>query len=319
MASPPNVLSPGSLPQVAAQQAQPQAHGQAASWQGGYDCDFVQPPPKCIQSECPICHMVLREPYQVECCGKVFCRACIERNDNCPTCRKANLVSFRDKGIAQLLGQFEVFCCNRRDGCKWKGELGALGRHLNESPSPLDPERLAGCDFVKVNCTHCAQPYRRCSLDTHENTECQQRPCTCDHCRNFTSTFEDVAVNHHPVCERYPVPCPNNCQPEACIARQDLASHVKETCPLTVIECEFDYVGCGERRPRESMHRHIEDSVRSHLTLLQAAHPRGVAHGAATSEGQRGCGVSLELSTEQISEETLDTLMPEGFKCCICL
>ena len=39
---------------------------------GGYDCEFVERPQE-LQKECPICLIILREPFQVTCCGYSFC------------------------------------------------------------------------------------------------------------------------------------------------------------------------------------------------------------------------------------------------------
>lgn len=46
--------------------------------EGGFDCEFEEKPSKGVQSECPVCLLVLRKPYQVTCCGYGFCRVCIE-------------------------------------------------------------------------------------------------------------------------------------------------------------------------------------------------------------------------------------------------
>ena len=299
MASHPNVLLV--LPGAAAQQAQPRARGQAANWQGGYDCDFVQPPPEAVQSECPICHLVLHEPYQAPCCGNSFCRTCIEPirlgNANCPTCRHEGFTTFPDKRLERSLNPFKVFCSRRDEGCEWKGELGALGRHLNENPTPS--ERLAGCNFVDVYCAYCAQSFRRQSLDTHENTECRLRPYSCDHCGEFTSSFEDVVVNHHPVCESYPLPCPNKCDevPECTIQRRDLERHVKEECLLTVVECDFHYAGCEARLPRKDMASHLSESLVTHISLM-AAHGRKTATEAQRVLEERDMQIA-QLQREQ--------------------
>ena len=45
----------------------------------GFECEFVEPPPKFFRTECPICLHVLREPCQVSCCGKCFCYECLDR------------------------------------------------------------------------------------------------------------------------------------------------------------------------------------------------------------------------------------------------
>jgi hypothetical protein len=37
--------------------------------QGGYECIFIKDPPEILQTECPICLCVLKEPYLIDCCG----------------------------------------------------------------------------------------------------------------------------------------------------------------------------------------------------------------------------------------------------------
>ena len=193
-----------------------------------------------------------------------------------------------------------MFCSRRDEGCEWKGELGSLGRHLNENPTPS--ERLVGCNFVDVNCTHCARSFRRKSLDTHENNECRQRPYSCDHCGEFASSFEEVVVNHYPVCERYPLPCPNKCDeiPEGfqyAIERRDLERHVKEECLLTVVECDFHYAGCEARLPRKDMASHLAESLVTHISLM-AAHGRKTATEAQRALEERDMQIA-QLQKEQ--------------------
>ena len=102
---------------------------------GGYDCEFVEPPPSVFQTECPICHLILREPYLVSCCGTHFCHTCFQRlqagNSPCPNCRKDNIEVFPNKGLNRSLKQLQVYCTHRKDGCQWRGELGELDQHMN--------------------------------------------------------------------------------------------------------------------------------------------------------------------------------------------
>ena len=100
---------------------------------GGYDCKFVTPPPAAFQAECPICQLILCEPYQTTCCGKSFCHSCIQGVENlicCPACR-GNLQLFPNEGLRQSLIQLRVWCTHH--GCKWSGELGELEHHLSEA------------------------------------------------------------------------------------------------------------------------------------------------------------------------------------------
>ena len=103
---------------------------------GGFNCTLVEPPPCAFQTECPVCCLLLRDPYQAMCCGTSFCYTCSQRikagNSHCPTCRKDNFKVFQNKGLRRSIYQLCVFCTHRIDGCTWKGELGVLEHHLNK-------------------------------------------------------------------------------------------------------------------------------------------------------------------------------------------
>ena len=112
-------------------------HGRAQQERfGGYECEFVEPPTSVFQTECPICMLVLRDPYQCECCGKSFCHSCSKRiqaeHKSCPHCKEANFKVFQDNGLKHALNQLHVFCTHSKDGCEWNGELGELEHHMIE-------------------------------------------------------------------------------------------------------------------------------------------------------------------------------------------
>ena len=64
----------------------------------GYEHQFVDSPPDILH--CLICLFVAKDPQQVNCCGKVLCRTCLEEHkrysNSCPQCRK-DITSFADK------------------------------------------------------------------------------------------------------------------------------------------------------------------------------------------------------------------------------
>ena len=121
-----------------------------ASNKGGYECEFVEKPPKAFQSECPVCLLVLREPFQVTCCGYAFCRVCIERitqdKKPCPCCNSQDFDKFEDKRLKRSLYGFKICCINQKQGCEWVGELGELDNHLNSNPE--EQKQLDGCQFT---------------------------------------------------------------------------------------------------------------------------------------------------------------------------
>ena len=144
----------------------------------GFECNFVDDPTKAVQFECPICLLVLREPYQATCCGKSFCKECIEsvkaRNHNnvCPTCKTENLViSYPNLGLQQSLYEFRVYCTHNSKGCEWTGELRELDNHLNSDP-PAD-KSLQGCPYTLIkcplSCAACEKGVCRKDVKSHVN------------------------------------------------------------------------------------------------------------------------------------------------------
>ena len=124
---------------------------------GGYDCDFVRPPTSAFQTKCPICHLLLHDPYQVTCCGTNFCHTCIQRlqadNSSCATCREDNFEVFPNKGLKRSLNQLRVYCTYRKNGCQWRGELGELDSHLNirkQCPLTVFPVKLMLTNYEEM-------------------------------------------------------------------------------------------------------------------------------------------------------------------------
>ena len=124
---------------------------------GGYNCEFVEPPQSAFQTECPICHLILREPYLVSCCGTNFCYTCIQRlqadSSPCPTCREHKFEVFPNKGLKRSLKQLQFYCTHSKDGCQWRGELGELDHHLNmskECPLAVFPVELTMINYEEL-------------------------------------------------------------------------------------------------------------------------------------------------------------------------
>ena len=237
----------------------------------GYDCEFVEPPPKQLQNECPICLLILREPRLVDCCGYSFCESCIGRIEvgkPCPLCKRT-FVHVANLGLKRALAGFRVYCPHRGLGCKWAGELEKVDEHVNSDPKPL--YRLEGCQFAAIACVHCKEGIRRDEITDHQVKSCAQRPYTCKYCSKYGATYREVANNHWPKCKYFPLPCPNKCMlSRSGIERQHLNKHVMEECPLTVVQCQLHHAGCKVALARIDMARHMEDDSIAHITLLAA-------------------------------------------------
>ena len=240
----------------------------------GFDCEFVEDPPQWLQTECPICLQVLQEPYQVTCCGKSFCKQCIERikaaNKACPCCKKEDFNDFPNKGLQQPLYGFKVYCINKEKGCEWKGELGDLEKHINLNPQSNEDKEQDGCEFAEINCSYCSDSILRSKLLHHQHELCDKRPFSCEYCCKYESTYEDVIHNHWPVCGYHPVRCPNQC--DAFPQRKELDGHVQNECPLTEVVCDFQYAGCEMKLHRKSMPDHLKNGLITHLSLLAVSH-----------------------------------------------
>ena len=241
--------------------------------EGGYDCDFVEEPPKAVQSECPVCLLVLREPYQVNCCGYGFCKVCIEKikasNKSCPCCKSEDFNHFHDKRLKRSLSELKVNCIKLKDGCTWAGELGDLDKHINMDPS--NNKLLEGCNFVEIPCSYCSKPTKRFEIAEHQR-DCPKRPFSCKYCKEYHSCYEDVTTNHWSKCLSYPVSCPNECG--LTFKRLCLNDHLADSCELAVVDCNFRFAGCDVQLPRKEMFEHLGNSYVKHLSLQTAHYKR---------------------------------------------
>lgn len=242
--------------------------------QVGFDCEFVEHP-KELQTDCPICLHLLREPYQATCCGYIYCRSCIYRVRSslkpCPTCNDTDFSIFPDKRLQKSLYGFKVWCSNKDSGCNWSGELRDLTPHLNAEP--IYERRFMGCDFVEIGCLLCHMFVRRGKFKHHEAKMCLFRPYTCEFCDKYSSTYTDVIEKHQPQCPFQKVPCPNQCGVST--ERQNLENHLKNECelrPPDKISCEFSFAGCSEMIPPDKMEEHLKEDVHIHLSLVATSH-----------------------------------------------
>ena len=240
----------------------------------GYDCVFVRQPPEEIQTDCPICYLVLRQPAQMQCCGNVYCIACIRKElrhrNFCPTCKEPNPTCFLDKRIKQSLSAFRVHCIHyakqveggRGGGCDWVGQLGDLERHINKNP-PEDT-KMNGCLYVEIKCKFCHNHFRRSLIEAHQSNHCTKRPHSCPHCQ-YNNTYIEITEVHIHTCPCFPVQCPH-CK--KVLERKSFKLHISNECTLVPIVCDFHLAGCQEKLPRSQMKGHISNNAVYHAQLL---------------------------------------------------
>ena len=227
--------------------------------------DFVEQPPQ--DYFCPVSLTVLLEPYLTPCCGNHLSQGAYQRlqGQPCPVCREENLTAVFDKYLKRKVLSLKVRCPHKAEGCEWEGELRGLEQHLDKGPGE--------CQYVCVDCSYaCGECVQRRNLEEHKSQHCLTRPFTCQYC-NYKATFLQVTKEHWPICEKYPLPCPNECG-EKEMERQHLKGHLEQTCPLEVIKCKFNYAGCGAQLQRRLMSSHVKENVEVHLSLMVQEIPK---------------------------------------------
>lgn len=219
---------------------------------------LVLGPPALFPIECPVCKDILKVPHQTECCGKIFCQTCIQKTkkarEGCPTCNQHNYNTFPDRGLLVALQQLQTHCPNVEDGCKWKGFLKDVDRHLNYSPSV--GKILEGCQYVSIQCPHCCSNLPRSKMKTHQLIQCPRRPFTCQFCSSYTSFFNDVQENHWPVCQNFMIQCEYRCG--ELVPRKNYKNHVEYKCMEAIVMCT--YVDCDTNLARKNMLAHVIDT-----------------------------------------------------------
>ena len=231
---------------------------------GGYDCHFIEDPPD--ELVCQICTLVALHPHQVSCCGRVFCKVCLEEYKRhtqcefskfqCPNCRKRTS-SFHDRRGSRNIKFLKVQCNNEEYGCAWDGELLYLQDHLKE------------CPFMKLSCPNrCTESIFRVELQTHIEKECLLRRYTCPDC-SACSTYEHIATKHKTECPEVVISCPNECGCTA-VVRRLIGSHLA-ICPNQRVSCAYAEVGCKEKFLRKDIPKHQSENTQHHLEMAMKA------------------------------------------------
>ena len=260
---------------------------------GGYDYEFVD----CLldRYNCIICAKVLREPRLAVCCGQHFCESCLNKwfdrqpepgRNKCPHCCAEGDAFHHviNKGLRSEINGLKIKCSHHREGCEWRGELGALKTHL---------ESKSGCGYEDMECPNRCQEchgvdssskttvVNRKDLELHLTHYCYFRPYECKFC-GYEDTYiaitgsagsygpvpacDDDYFGHQAVCPEVPLACPNRCGSKD-IKRNDMDSH-RSKCPQEPVECPFAEAGCTGGVVRGQLEDHMASSLQQHLILV---------------------------------------------------
>ena len=123
------------------------------------------------------------------------------------------------------------------------------------------------CDFILLVCPlGCGERVRSSAMEEHIRSYCSKRSYVCEHC-GYYNKRDIVTEKHYPICELFPVECPNKCSLEN-LKRMQFEMHLEEQCPLQVIQCPFTSAGCTVQLPRREMEEHEDKAVRQHLRMV---------------------------------------------------
>ncbi|XP_065656702.1 TNF receptor-associated factor 6-B-like isoform X4 [Hydra vulgaris] len=89
-------------------------------------------------------------------------------------------------------------------------------------------------------------------------------------CNNYLNncqwTGELRAINtHEQYCNRLPIYCVNQCGME--ILREEMLSHIHDSCANTIIPCQYFNIGCNFKGMRKEQVTHANSSTQNHLSM----------------------------------------------------
>ena len=210
---------------------------------------------------CPKCSLLLKDPYQVTCCGLIMCKTCLhqlrvsEHDFLCPSCNSSlNKNYFKDTNTEKKILELKVYCQYRENGCKWIGKVREVEAHT------------WACDHQLVQCPNgCNEIVYPHTLQEHVQETCPQRYVQCPHCSLTDKHRIITGSSHLDVCPELPIPCHNK-ECKEIIIRKEMHTHSEE-CSKEIVSCPYSLAGCRIKLPRESITSHSQSNTAAHLDL----------------------------------------------------
>ena len=228
--------------------------------------------------QCIICQELANEARITACCAKTLCWSCHQKclinfNKKCPYCRQMGCKSTEDFRARQRIQTLMTYCPNME--CQWKGFLKDVCTHTARD-----------CQFEKVFCHQCKHArIQRRNMETHIKKNCMERPVSCPLCqlkevvvksrRKYASkplAYSTLINEHYKTCPKWPMRCPNRCDPQLTFTRGSLRTHLGSDteCPEKMIDCSFAALGCKEKIKVPHVDDHIKHT--KHLSMLLKGH-----------------------------------------------
>ena len=227
---------------------------------GGYRCKFLESPPEDLV--CAVCQHVAHRVCQMNCCGGLFCKECLEslvesnkKKLQCPGCSATGDVGtwFADRRSEKQVKALKICCPSAEQGCEWEGKLSELDAHV------------ADCTYATAECPNpgCGLKVAWNELEEHKR-KCPHRKFKCRVCKE-EGVYEEIMTTHPVICPMVKVRCPNLCQ-ATYIARHKLAAHIS-VCPSELVSCTYVNTGCSIMIQRQDLNTHLQQSMATHLQL----------------------------------------------------
>ena len=140
--------------------------------------------------KCGICLNLLWNPIEIEKCGHVFCKYCLNQKKitKCPLCR-GEIKTRPCKTFSRLLGEIKIKCNNYP--CKTTPDYNDYLSHLQccnyrlyhcknrgcyyqDILSNMESHQY-NCQYRIINCKYCNKKIQEYYFNTHEKTECSQK------------------------------------------------------------------------------------------------------------------------------------------------
>ena len=208
---------------------------------------------------CKICQLPCCEAQQSEYCRHIYCKCDIDQHKTtkalqpaCPIYHAKDFDTYSNLATDHEIQQLMVYCPDKEaSGSDWVGKLKDVEEHYSYG-------RECKTEYEK-----CKTTVKHKLLHSHLDTEC---PCYCPYC-DITAEREVISNEHKEKCHKFPLTCPNNCGLNN-VPRDNMDEHKKE-CPLELVPCEFNDIGCEAKLCRKDEVSHAKDCVTTHLQLAQ--------------------------------------------------
>jgi len=170
-----------------------------------------------------------------------------------------------DCQYCNITGEHQFIEGEHKDQCS-KFPIGCPNKcEADNMPRDNIDEHIKICPLEEVTCPiNCGMTLQRQYLTAHVKMECPRLKIDCQYC-HITGEQQFIDGEHKEQCPKFHIACPNKCEVGS-VSRDNLEEHMK-MCPLELIQCKYNVVGCEERMARQDVVKHNREKMEEHLSL----------------------------------------------------